>query len=58
MEDKLQSGYYTQKENKTCEECRVQIGDYTIFQGKIRCVGCWVEFEANLDKCIADDNKR
>ncbi len=58
VEDKLHCGFYAQTENKTCEECGVQIGDYTIYQGKTRCVGCWVEYEADLDKCIEVDNRR
>lgn len=49
VEGKLHSGHYPQEENKTCDECGVKIGDYTIYKGKTCCVGCWVEFQANLD---------
>lgn len=58
VEDRLHSGNYTQEENKTCVDCGVNIGDYVIHRGKIRCVGCWIEFEVDLDKCIADNNKK
>lgn len=45
MECKLYSGFYKPEENKTCDECGVEIGDYTIYKGVIRCVGCWIEFD-------------
>lgn len=48
----MHSGYYKPEENKMCEECGVKIGDYTIYEGKTRCVGCWIEFEADFDDGI------
>lgn len=45
MKGKLYCGNYKPEENKTCDECGVEIGDYTIYEGITRCIGCWIEFE-------------
>lgn len=45
MEGKLYSGNYKPEENKTCDECGIEIGDYTIHEEITRCVDCWIEFE-------------
>lgn len=42
---KFSSGHYKPEENKTCDKCGVAIGDYTNYEGVIRCVGCWIEYD-------------
>lgn len=60
MEGKLYSGNYRPEENKKCDECGVEIGDYTIHEGITRCVGCWIEFEIKhfADACANGESSQ
>lgn len=40
--------YYKPDENKSCDECGCPVGPCTEYAGKIRCVGCWADFDCNI----------
>jgi hypothetical protein len=40
--------HYKPDKNKFCDECNVEVGDCVEYASKIRCIGCWVEFDANM----------